>query len=288
LHHLKQPEVATLIDGLIASGHIEQVDVDRNRPVVRLTDSGKELMQGQTNCDVELPVPPDLLLKLSAKASADATRPEPTAARSDSLAFESRQPYSADPDLIEALKGWRREVAAEAGLPQHYVLPNATLDDLARLRPETPEGLLQIKGIGAKKQEMYGQALLRILGQGTSSADERDSAESLGEPEGPATEAAEARPSHYWTWRLLSAGFTPEECMAIRGVSREVVIDHALSACEEGRAVRAEWCLSGDLIAAMEELVGHDSRSQPATLLSRLPPGTRNEELTLFLRCRQP
>ena len=36
-------------------------------------------------------------------------------------------------------------------------------------------------------------------------------------------------PSHYWTQRLLSAGFTVDECAAIRGSPREVVLEHARS-----------------------------------------------------------
>jgi hypothetical protein len=33
--------------------------------------------------------------------------------------------------------------------------------------------------------------------------------------------------SSYWTRRLLSAGFTVDECMAIRGLPRETVLEHA-------------------------------------------------------------
>ncbi len=34
-------------------------------------------------------------------------------------------------------------------------------------------------------------------------------------------------PSHYWTLRLLAAGFTVDECAAIRGLDRKVIIEHA-------------------------------------------------------------
>ncbi len=34
-------------------------------------------------------------------------------------------------------------------------------------------------------------------------------------------------PSHYWTLRLLAAGFTVDECAAIRGLDRQVIIEHA-------------------------------------------------------------
>ena len=33
-------------------------------------------------------------------------------------------------------------------------------------------------------------------------------------------------PSSYWTHRLLAAGFTIDECAAIRGLSPEVVLEH--------------------------------------------------------------
>jgi len=34
-------------------------------------------------------------------------------------------------------------------------------------------------------------------------------------------------PSHYWTLRLLAAGFTVDECAAIRGLDRKAIIEHA-------------------------------------------------------------
>jgi ATP-dependent DNA helicase RecQ len=40
------------------------------------------------------------------------------------------------------------------------------------------------------------------------------------------TERASARPSHYWTGRLLTAGFTIEECQQIRSLSREEILEH--------------------------------------------------------------
>ncbi len=34
-------------------------------------------------------------------------------------------------------------------------------------------------------------------------------------------------PSHYWTLRLLAAGFTVDECAAIRGLDRKMIVEHA-------------------------------------------------------------
>ena len=46
-----------------------------------------------------------------------------------------------------------------------------------------------------------------------------------------------AHPSHYWTQRLMAAGFSLEECAAIRGLTREVVFEHAKLAAEETDSV---------------------------------------------------
>ena len=43
-----------------------------------------------------------------------------------------------------------------------------------------------------------------------------------------------APPAHYWTRRLLSAGFSVEECAAIRRLPREVIRDHARRSEDEG------------------------------------------------------
>jgi hypothetical protein len=95
------------------------------------------------------------------------------------------------------------------------------------------------------------------------------------------------RPSHYWTWRLLAAGFAVEECAAVRGIKPEVALDHALRAVEEGWPLEARQCLSPELLAAIEAVVGPDEPEQIRPLLAQLPPGTPRAEVELFLRCRR-
>lgn len=104
------------------------------------------------------------------------------------------------------------------------------------------------------------------------------------------TNAAESSdislPSHYWTWRLLDRGFTPDECAAIRGVAAEVVLDHALRAAEAGHAIDARWFLNAALIAEIERVVGPGVPTRIRQLLQRLPRGTRYEEVQLVLKSR--
>jgi ATP-dependent DNA helicase RecQ len=62
-----------------------------------------------------------------------------------------------------ALKAWRTEVAREHALPAYVIFHDATLAEMARRAPASLEELGSISGVGAKKLDAYGQALLRLL-----------------------------------------------------------------------------------------------------------------------------
>ena len=68
-----------------------------------------------------------------------------------------------DRDLFEALRAWRAAVAKEQGVPAYIVFGDATLRALADQRPASVAALGGITGIGAKKREAYGEAVLAVI-----------------------------------------------------------------------------------------------------------------------------
>ena len=82
--------------------------------------------------------------------------------RKTAVADAARNP-SAGP-LLEALREWRRATAREHNVPAYVVFHDATLEAIAAARPRTLDDLSGISGIGAKKLERYGAALLEITG----------------------------------------------------------------------------------------------------------------------------
>jgi ATP-dependent DNA helicase RecQ len=68
-----------------------------------------------------------------------------------------------------ALKAWRAEVAREHNLPAYVIFHDATLAAVAERCPRTLEDLGGISGMGAKKLEAYGSAVLRVCGDVDSS-----------------------------------------------------------------------------------------------------------------------
>jgi ATP-dependent DNA helicase RecQ len=215
LAHLKQTEVVTLIEALIATGYLQQSDLDRFRPVVELTERGNEVMRGQQPLSARLPIPADVLCKLRA--------------------------------------------------PRPGFVPKAVAPAPAPL-PETG---------------VHDTTLARSASEGPATANPGLS------PAGSRVEPASSRPPHYWTWRLLSAGFTLDECAATRGLTADAVLDHALRAIEEGWPVEARWCLGAELVAAVAAAVGDDEPRQIRPLLAQLPPGTTYQQVEIFLKCRR-
>ncbi|MFC0196036.1 HRDC domain-containing protein, partial [Microbacterium arthrosphaerae] len=69
----------------------------------------------------------------------------------------------ADAGLFEALRAWRAGVAKELGVPAYIVFGDATLRALAERRPESLADLDGVSGIGAKKREAYGDAVLAVV-----------------------------------------------------------------------------------------------------------------------------
>jgi ATP-dependent DNA helicase RecQ len=72
---------------------------------------------------------------------------------------------TADGALLERLKAWRLAESRAQALPAYVILHDRTLAEIAAQRPRHLEKLAGISGIGAKKLERYGPALIEIVMQ---------------------------------------------------------------------------------------------------------------------------
>jgi DNA helicase-2/ATP-dependent DNA helicase PcrA len=72
-------------------------------------------------------------------------------------------PSSADPDLVDALRTWRKSRSTEASVPAFVVFSDATLLAIAERRPTDSAALLAIPGIGRAKLDAYGQDVIGIV-----------------------------------------------------------------------------------------------------------------------------
>jgi len=79
--------------------------------------------------------------------------------------FRSPEPLPEDfeEELFLRLKTLRKQLADQRGVPAYVVFTDTTLQAMARFRPQTPEHLLALSGVGLKKLQHYGEAFLELL-----------------------------------------------------------------------------------------------------------------------------
>ena len=142
------------IDQLLAHGLLARTDDEY--PTVTLTEQGRAVLRGEGAA-------PALASAGAVRATAaDAPVPgEPGAAE----APPAGEGGAYDRVLFEALRGLRRAIAEERGVPPYLVFSDASLRDMARLRPRTREALLAVKGVGAWKSETFGDRFLALIRQ---------------------------------------------------------------------------------------------------------------------------
>ena len=81
-----------------------------------------------------------------------------------------RRPRHSDAEVarFQALRAWRKQVAAERGVDNGVIVSNAVLWALAEQKPRTSEDLGRIEGFGPWKRKAYGEAILKMLDAGCS------------------------------------------------------------------------------------------------------------------------
>jgi ribonuclease D len=67
---------------------------------------------------------------------------------------------------FQALRDWRKQVAAEREVDADVIISNAVLWALAEQPPRTLEDLSRVEGFGSWKREAYGEAIFKILETG--------------------------------------------------------------------------------------------------------------------------
>jgi ATP-dependent DNA helicase RecQ len=91
------------------------------------------------------------------QANVDAPLPELGSRRTDA---------PVDTSVAAELRAWRTRRAREDAVPAYVVLHDATLDELAALKPRSQGELAAVKGLGPTKLERYGDELLALLASG--------------------------------------------------------------------------------------------------------------------------
>lgn len=66
-------------------------------------------------------------------------------------------------ELYNALKSWRRIKAVKENIRPYIIFSDSTLIDISNKKPKVQEDLMNIRGMGEKKFEKYGEELLKLI-----------------------------------------------------------------------------------------------------------------------------
>ena len=188
---------------------------DDEYPVLKLNLASWELMKGNGKVQLVQPVRKQKSEKVKQS-------------RADETSWED-----VNRGLFETLRHWRFERAKQAGKPPYIIFSDATLRELARVRPSTLPNLLLIYGIGSKKIEQFGDPLLRAITEYCADHNLTLDNESAPAPAPAPTRARTMTPVLSQAFKLFREGSAIEDVIHQTGRARPTVVDYL---CEYIRA----------------------------------------------------
>ena len=135
----KRLHIQSWIEQLVGQGYLEKYG-EYNQ--LRLTEKARPVLKGDKT--------PRLMKPAEKKAD---YKPQSAAESWEGV----------DAGLFEELRAFRKREAVEKGVPPFVIFGDATLRELAKIRPSTSQKLMSVKGVGSKKRQQYGRAVLTII-----------------------------------------------------------------------------------------------------------------------------
>ncbi|UFT99016.1 DNA helicase RecQ [Radiobacillus kanasensis] len=137
--------------------------------------------------------------------------------------------------LFEEFRLLRKQLAERDGVPPYVIFSDATLKEMTRHLPDSTEKLLQIKGVGSKKMEQYGEAFLQTILTWKEEKPDRN----------------QDSPSHIQSYTLFEQGYEISAIAKLRNITEQTVTNHLFTCFKEG--MELDWTLFFD--GEQEEVV---------------------------------
>ncbi len=139
LKEYTRDEAIDIIDQITGKGYLavkQSETANFPRPVLYLTELGKNALCNNEKIEVKLPI------KINIKNKVETSK---------------------NPELLNELKFWRKKVAKEENIPAYCIFHDTTLIEISNSTPFTKENLMNIRGFGKKTIEKYGDDILEIV-----------------------------------------------------------------------------------------------------------------------------
>jgi ATP-dependent DNA helicase RecQ len=181
LRRLDRPTIVSFIDQLVGQGLLRK---ERGKyPTLSLTRTAAEVLRRERSVGLTEPANSRRKPAAVGRGAAD------------------------DQGLFDALRARRREIAEERDVPAFVVFSDATLRDMAAVRPASLDELLTVKGVGEAKAADFGVRFLEAIQQYT-----------------PVRRSD--TPRERSSFALFASGASIDEAAAKLGLARSTVAQH--------------------------------------------------------------
>lgn len=147
----KPTEIRCIIEKLEEQGYI--ISVGAGKPILRVTEMSYPVLKGKAKVKVKKTV------RIKTK--------------------EKTVEETVNISLFDTLKQIRYEIASQKGVPAFLIFSDASLMDMCRKLPVTPEEFLSVNGVGDNKLKQYGDRFISAIAEykatGVENTDEQDS-----------------------------------------------------------------------------------------------------------------
>lgn len=82
---------------------------------------------------------------------------------SEKIVKTHRPEVPVNSELLDALKALRKSIASKKSVPAYVIFTDATLIDMCKKCPETPDEMLEVSGVGRTKLEKFGKEFLEEI-----------------------------------------------------------------------------------------------------------------------------
>jgi superfamily II DNA helicase RecQ len=137
--------VGRLLDRLESGGFLKARQLAHGGVVLDLTSAGKAALQNPAALD-------DLI-----RPAKEPPSPPPKSPKEDEAGLDVGEA------LFQALRTWRLEQARAQEVPPYVIFHDSHLRAIAAHWPVTLEALSELKGVGPRKLEKYGVAVIELV-----------------------------------------------------------------------------------------------------------------------------
>ena len=126
-------------------------------------------------------------------------------------------------ELFEKLRQLRKELAQKKGVPPYLIFSDASLEEMAAMKPTNENEFSNISGVGEVKLRQYGRSFIKAI---IDFINEKS-------VEGVKIEGT----TQLLTFQLYKRGFSAEQIAVERNLSMQTVYDHLVKMYAKGEAV---------------------------------------------------